>query len=189
MDVETVSTLFSVGALIIGAFVIAAILLGAASLASERVAGWQRAVAETIGDQAIWLAWLAALLATLGSLYYSEIANFEPCKLCWFQRIAMYPLAVILGVAAFTKDRKVVRYALPLAGVGALISAYHYLIQHYPDLDAASCSPFSPCTGTYVWEFGFVSIPLMALVFFSAVIVALVYCIAVRRLPIAPELP
>jgi len=125
----------------------------------------------------------------LGSLYYSEIAGFEPCKLCWFQRIAMYPLAVILEVAAFTRDQKVARYALPLAGTGALVSGYHYLIQHYPNLDAASCSVLSPCTGACVWDFGFVSIPLMALVLFSAIIVALIYHIAFRRLPVAPEYP
>src|ERR1700748_1234388 len=72
-----------------------------------------------------YFAWLAALTATLGSLYFSEIKGFIPCDLCWYQRICMYPLAVILGIAVYRGDRSITRYVLPLAAVGALIALWH----------------------------------------------------------------
>jgi disulfide bond formation protein DsbB len=114
-----------------------------------------------------------AAAATLGSLYYSEIAHYVPCDYCWYQRIAMYPLALILGIAAFRDDRSITRYAVPLAAAGGLISGYHYLIQQFPDLSTGSCSAAAPCTATWVWEFGFVSIPFMALSCFAAIVALL----------------
>jgi disulfide bond formation protein DsbB len=117
-----------------------------------------------LGRAAVPLAWGVATVATLGSLYYSEIADFVPCKLCWFQRICMYPLAVVLGIAAIRRDRAVRVYVAPLAGIGAAIAAYHSWIQAYPpDGGSSFCTLDAPCTERYVWEFGFVSLPLMAL--------------------------
>jgi disulfide bond formation protein DsbB len=77
----------------------------------------------------LWFAAAVGVTATLGSLYYSEIVGFVPCTLCWYQRICMYPLAVILPIAAARGDEGVRRYVTPLAVVGAGISAYHYLVQ------------------------------------------------------------
>lgn len=115
-------------------------------------------------DSALGLAWVVALVATLGSLYLSEIAQYPPCTLCWLQRIAMYPLVVILGIAALREDRAVRWYALPLAGIGAAIALYHTLLQRFPGLQGAtSCSADAPCNVMWVREFGFVSIPVMAL--------------------------
>jgi disulfide bond formation protein DsbB len=114
-----------------------------------------------------------AVVATLGSLYYSEVAGFTPCEYCWYQRIAMYPLALILGIAAFRRDLAIRLYAIPLAATGAAISAYHYTIQHFPSLAQGSCDLFAPCSAAYVWKFDFVSIPFMALVSFAVVITAL----------------
>jgi hypothetical protein len=108
------------------------------------------------------MAFAVALVATLGSLYFSEVVGFVPCLLCWYQRIAMYPLAVVLGVAALRVDAGIWRYALPLAGVGALISGYHVLIQLRPTLDVVTCTADAPCTVRYLAVFGFVSIPVMA---------------------------
>lgn len=110
-----------------------------------------------------------ALVATLGSLFLSEVVGFTPCVLCWYQRIAMYPLAVILGIAALRSDIGVRRYVVPLLGVGAALSTYHYLMQHFPELSASSCSASAPCTAAWVWEFGFVSIPFMALACFATI--------------------
>ena len=104
-----------------------------------------------------------AVGATLGSLYLSEIAHLEPCRWCWFQRIAMYPLALVLVTGLAFGDRFVYRYGLPMCIAGAAASTWHYLLQHFPDLGGAStCSLSSPCTVRYAWEFGFVSIPYMA---------------------------
>ncbi|WP_419921913.1 disulfide bond formation protein B [Candidatus Poriferisodalis sp.] len=104
-----------------------------------------------------------AVGATLGSLYLSEIAHLEPCRWCWFQRIAMYPLALVLVIGQLVRDRGVYRYGLPMCVVGAAMSTWHYLLQHFPGLEGATtCSLTSPCTVRYAWEFGFVSIPYMA---------------------------
>jgi disulfide bond formation protein DsbB len=120
-----------------------------------------------VGRVAVPVAWVVATVTTLGSLYYSEIADFVPCRLCWYQRICMYPLAVILGVAALRRDRGVRFYVLPVAVIGALIAAYHSWIQAYPPEGGTSfCTLDAPCTERYVWEFGFVSLPLMALISF-----------------------
>lgn len=121
-------------------------------------------------DNGLFLAWCIALIATLGSLYYSEIVNFTPCKLCWFQRIAMYPQAVILGIAALRNDHSIRRYVLPIVSIGAAISLYHYLLQRFPSwASSGSCEPTAPCTTTWVWQFHFISIPFMALSGFAAI--------------------
>jgi len=118
----------------------------------------------------LWLAWLIAAVAMAGSLYFSENAKFVPCKLCWFQRIAMYPLALLLLLAAIRRDEGIRRYAIPLASVGAAISAYHYLIEWRPSLSTGTCEITAPCTVPWFRQFGFVSLPLMALCGFAAII-------------------
>lgn len=111
----------------------------------------------------VGVAALLAVAATLGSLYLSEIAHLEPCRWCWFQRIAMYPLAAVLLIGLIFRDRAVYRYGLPMCLAGAAMSTWHYLLQHFPDLEGATtCSITSPCAVRYAWEFGFVSIPYMA---------------------------
>ncbi|WP_420451922.1 disulfide bond formation protein B [Ilumatobacter sp.] len=102
-----------------------------------------------------------AVAATLGSLWFSESAGFRPCELCWYQRIAMYPLAVVLTIAAVRRDRQVFVYALPLALGGALASAYHVREQLFPP-ESGSCDPFNPCTAKWVDAFGLITIPEMA---------------------------
>lgn len=118
---------------------------------------------------AIVLATAVASVATAGSLYYSEVAQYTPCRLCWYQRIGMYPLVLVLGIAAWRDDPSVRRYALPLAAVGGIVSAYHYLLQWFPQLQTGVCDPGAPCAAFYVREFGFVSIPFMALMGFVAI--------------------
>ena len=92
-----------------------------------------------LGGPALWLAWLVAVVATVGSLIYSEVIHFEPCRLCWYQRIAMYPMAIILLVGAIRREAVVKFYALPLAVVGLGISVWHYLIQTFPNLSSGAC--------------------------------------------------
>src|SRR5690606_33337791 len=106
---------------------------------------------------ALWLAFAVAAVATLGSLYYSEIANFTPCRLCWYQRAAMYPLAPILGIAAILRDPRVRYLAIPIATVGAAISVYHYQLEMFPDQSSGFCSATVPCTVRWFEVFGFVS--------------------------------
>ena len=116
---------------------------------------------------------IVAATSMFGSLFFSEVLGYPPCTLCWYQRIAMYPLAPILGIAAVRGDRTIRPYAWVLAVSGAVISVYHYVIQWVPDLDATACAVDNPCTAVFVREFGFVSIPFMALCGFLAIIVLL----------------
>ncbi|TVP58365.1 MAG: disulfide bond formation protein B [Gemmatimonadales bacterium] len=103
-----------------------------------------------------------ATFASVGSLYLSESVGFIPCLLCWYQRIAMYPLVPVLAVGALLADRGAWRYGLPLSVIGLLIAAYHVLIQLRPGLDAGMCEAGVPCTARYLAIFGFISIPVMA---------------------------
>lgn len=164
---------FSILAIGISALVVFALVLLVAGRFSPAAADLRVRLQESLRGRELLLAFVIALVATLGSLYMSEIAHREPCKYCWFQRIAMYPLALVLGMAAWRKDRSIRLYALPMAAIGGSISAYHYLIQQFPSLSSGECSPTVPCTAAYVWEFGFVSIPYMALASFALIIVLL----------------
>jgi disulfide bond formation protein DsbB len=125
---------------------------------------------DEVSRLALWLAWVVALVTTLGSLYFSEVAHFTPCKLCWYQRIAMYPLAVVLLIAALRRDRKIAWYVVPVATIGALFAAYHTQLQAYPHQHSSFCSLTESCTVRFVWEFGFVSLPFMALSAFVFII-------------------
>lgn len=177
MDTETVQ-LF-VGLLTIAAGVGAVSLLVLRVLAAAGNDGASR-LGSTITDSAVWLAWLVAMGATVGSLYFSEVANFTPCRLCWFQRIAMYPLAVILLVGALRKDRGVRWYAVPLAGIGAAISGWHSLIEWWPALDNGECE-FQGPSCTFVWfrEFG-LSLANMALIGFLTILILLLVRVPAR---------
>lgn len=166
MTVRTVATIFaSLSFLAIGGGVGALVLL-----AGRRTAG---AAIAAIRPYLLWSAALVGLVATVGSLYLSEVALFEPCRLCWYQRIAMYPLPVMLGIAAFRRDPGVRVYAMPIALIGLGISAYHYLIQAVPGLDAGTCDVGVPCSARYIELFGFVSIPFMAGAAFFFIVAAL----------------
>lgn len=110
--------------------------------------------------------------ATLGSLYFSEIADYIPCRLCWFQRIAMYPIALIALIALLRRDRSARWYMVPMAVVGAGISTWHYLVEWYPELEGDSCALFGPaCSDLWFRRFGFVTLAFMALCGFVAVVV------------------
>ena len=111
-----------------------------------------------------YLAFAVALTATVGSLYFSEIMDLPPCKLCWFERIAMYPLVVIFTVGIFKKDRNVAIYSLPLIVFGLIIALYHNLLYWniLPE-SYAPCQLGVSCTTKFFEWFGFITIPLMAL--------------------------
>lgn len=123
----------------------------------------------------LYLAWLLALIATLGSLYFSEVRHFVPCQLCWYQRILMYPLVPILGIASYRQDRDVVLYTLPLSLLGIGVSLFHYLDQKIPGFGPPGlCSSGVPCSAAYIDWFGFVTIPFLALIAFTGISVALI---------------
>ena len=103
-------------------------------------------------------------------MYLSEVAHFLPCRLCWYQRIAMYPLPVLLGIAWWKRDAGIRRYVVPLALIGLLISTYHILVERFPSLeDSGVCEVSNPCTIRWVERFGFVTIPTMAFAAFALI--------------------
>ena len=115
-------------------------------------------------------AWLIATLGTLGALFMSEIMGFEPCVLCWWQRIFMFPLVLILALGLFPLDPKVVRYALPLAAIGLLVAGFHVLLTMgiIPE-SLAPCRQGIPCKAIQIEWFGFVTIPLLSFLAFLTV--------------------
>ncbi len=102
-----------------------------------------------------------AAVAMVGSLYYSEVAGYTPCELCWYQRICMYPLVAVLAIALIRRDRAGGLYALPLTVVGLGLSIYHYRLQ-LSGGESSVCDASAPCTFRWVDTFGFVTIPFMA---------------------------
>jgi disulfide bond formation protein DsbB len=171
--VDTITTLAGIATLAVAGLVVAVALLWVAARFSPAAAGLQGRLVGYLGSQSLWLTWLVALAATVGSLYYSEVANFEPCSLCWYQRIAMYPLLVILLVGALTRDRFVARYALPLTIGGSILAIYNYLVQLFPGIEVA-CSRVS-CSTIDVEAFGWMTMPLMSLVSFAAITAGVLY--------------
>jgi disulfide bond formation protein DsbB len=165
IDSGTVALFYALLALVANAIVIAVVVVA--------IAGRLDRLRETVGSVVLPAAFVVALLATLGSLYFSEIAHFEPCKLCWYQRIAMYPLVVILGIAAWRDDGRVFRYAAPLAAIGAVIATYHYALEWLPWLDTGACSATAPCTLVWFRELGFISLPYLALSAFLLILALL----------------
>ena len=114
-----------------------------------------------------YLAWIIALLATVGSLFFSEVMGYPPCVLCWYQRIAMYPLVFVIAAGIVLRDGRVKFYALPLALAGLVISVYHNLLYYglIPD-SITPCTQGVSCTDTQIEWFGFVTIPMMSLAAF-----------------------
>jgi disulfide bond formation protein DsbB len=152
------------------------VAIGAAiGLLGYRLVKGRDAAGRLLAGKSIWLAWIVAAAATTGSLIYSEVIDFLPCRLCWFQRIAMYPMAVILLVGAIRREVQVKYYALPLVLGGLLVSVYHYLVQLNPSLEGGSCDPNNPCSARYVETFGFISIPFMAGAGFMVIAVLLAF--------------
>lgn len=123
-------------------------------------------------DSYLFTAWAASVLAMFGSLYFSEIRQYEPCHLCWYQRILMYPLVLFLGLAVIRKDYRTMYYSRWLGSVGALLSAYHYSLQKIPFMtaNAPSCGRI-PCTAQYINWLGFISIPLLAFIAFVLIVI------------------
>jgi disulfide bond formation protein DsbB len=122
----------------------------------------------------LFLSWLVASVATLGSLFLSDVMGLAPCVLCWYQRIALFPLVLVLGAGLLSFDATVVKYSLPLAVAGWLVALYHSLL--YWGLlpkDVQPCTGGVPCTERNLELLGFLSIPLMSLLTFSGIVTLL----------------
>jgi len=135
--------------------------------------------ARELNETMVWMllfgAWLVASASTLGALFFGEVMRLPPCVLCWYQRIFMFPLALILPIGLFPFDRKVVRYALPLAVIGWMFAVFHLLlIAGVIPESIKPCTQGVPCSATVIEWFGFVNIPLLSVVAFSTIIALLI---------------
>lgn len=120
-------------------------------------------------------AWLIALLGMVGSLFFSEVLEHAPCVLCWYQRIALYPLVFVIGVGIALRDRRVALYALPLTLAGLVIAIYHNLLYYgiIPE-EITPCAEGVPCNAVQLELLGFITIPLMSLGAFAVIALCLI---------------
>lgn len=166
--IETVDQLLSF-LTVVGQGII--VVLVVAYLAKSQIA-WAKAFLAFVARHALLFAFVVASTATWGSLFYSEVAGYEPCLLCWYQRILMYPQTLLLGMAWLRRDRNIRDYCLALSGSGAGLAAYHYSLQ-LQVTSAVSCPVVgysASCSQRFAMEYGYVTIPLMALTAFGLII-------------------
>ena len=142
-----------------------ALLLLIGALALVGVRGPLRLLRLLLWGYELWAAFLVTAIATGGSLFYSQIAGFVPCQLCWFQRICMYPLSILTLLMAIAGDHRAARYLLPLPVVGAGVSIYHLLVENGVVQQSQACFVSAPggCATKWTNEFGYMTIPTLAL--------------------------
>lgn len=144
---------------------------------------------EFLEDYGGWMAFVVALVAMGGSLYFSEVAHFIPCRLCWFQRILMYPLVFIALIGSLKRDEYLPSYVLPFSVLGMGVSTYHYLMEKGVIPPSTTCSADVPCNLSYVNYFGFVTIAFLALVAFTIITVVMFGSWLAYRQDRAAQLP
>lgn len=134
-----------------------------------------RKVLKFIAKHALLGVFAVSLSALLGSLFYSDVLGYEPCKLCWYQRILMYPQVFLYGLALLKKDKKIADYGILLSIVGAVIAGYHYLLQigAAPSLACGVVGYSVHCSQRFVLQYGYITIPMMAFTVFLLIIVLL----------------
>lgn len=165
MEKSSADLVFGMLTLICWAFLVVVGIVALSALFSQAGKSALSRLQDMLEGQTIPLAWVIALVAMVGSLMYSEAFHLVPCRYCWFQRIGIYPLAIILGIAVFTRDRGVKKYVLGLNIPTILVSTWHVLIERFPDLEpeSLSCDPLNPCTQIVVNQFRIITLPTMAL--------------------------
>jgi disulfide bond formation protein DsbB len=141
---------------------LAAGIITLAALVFEKSMSWAGAWLTQVRASGLWIICMITTGAMVGSLYFSEKVGFAPCKLCWYQRIAMFSIAIISFVAALRNDKNIARYTIVLAPLGLIVSTYHYLLEWFPTLETNVCSLDVPCTAVWFRELGFVTLCFMA---------------------------
>ena len=182
MNTETVSLFLALLAVVAELATAVAIVLAVGGRFSPALRGLRRQAIEAVGPSALTLAFLVAAVCMTGSLYFSEVAHFPPCHLCWLQRFCMYPLVPILGLATWRKAGWVRPWAGALAAIGAVIATYHVALERHPEWESSVCDPKNPCTLIWVKRLGYLTIPTMALSGFLLIITLLVVSRAGSRL-------
>jgi len=129
-----------------------------------------------------WCAWIVALAAMGGSLYFSQIMHLTPCTLCWYQRILMYPLTIFIGIGIFRRNRELPLYVLPFSLIGVGVATYHYLLQlGLVGESAKFCTSMVSCTDRFINYYGFITIPFMSLIAFVFITIAMLFALRAKR--------
>jgi disulfide bond formation protein DsbB len=162
-SVQLFSALLGVATLVGG-------LVTGGALMLETRAAWAQSWLDHVRASGLWIMCAITTGAMVGSLYFSEHVGYAPCKLCWYQRIAMYSIAIISFVAALRRDKNIAVYSLVLACLGLAVSTYHYLLEWFPQLESNVCSLDVPCTTVWFRELGFVTLCFIAASTFIAVV-------------------
>jgi disulfide bond formation protein DsbB len=159
--------------------VLVGLLLLAGALRLAGMEGPLASIRSAIWGYELWLVFLVSALATGGSLFLSEVANFVPCEVCWFQRIFMYPLAITTLLAALFNDHRAARYLLPLPVLGAGFSIYHLLVENGVVEQTQACLVSAPggCATKWIDKFGYVTIPTLALTAFALTFAFLLFAL------------
>jgi disulfide bond formation protein DsbB len=124
----------------------------------------------------LFACWITAMIATLGSLFFSQVMEFTPCVLCWYQRIVMYPLVIIFLVGALKAPESTFVFSAPLVCIGWLIALYHNLLHYEVVPESASpCLEGVSCSTVYIEWFGFITIPILSLFAFTLIGILLIY--------------
>jgi len=158
MNTEAVQIFSAVLAVV----VLATGVLTLAGLVLESRMTWAASWVRAMDDIALWAISAVTTGTMLGSLYFSEVASLAPCELCWYQRIGVYPIAIMSWVALVRRDRKLGPYWIALSLAGIAVSIYHYLLEWFPEMKSSVCSVDVPCTTVWFREFGFVTLAFMA---------------------------
>lgn len=133
-------------------------------------------------ENALLMIWVVSLMATFGSLYFSEIRGYEPCTLCWYQRILMYPIVIMTTVSYIQKNAKIALTTAVFSIIGTFTSLYHYSLQKLDFLqDSAPSCGRVPCTGEYINWLGFITIPFLALIAFILIAIISIYMLKVLK--------
>jgi disulfide bond formation protein DsbB len=138
---------------------------------------------QKLSKYALYIAFIQAWTATLGSLFYSQIIGLTPCVLCWYQRILMYPLVILFTVAIIRKDKNIPYYVLPLTIIGIIIAAYQYLLQMTPlgAVELTKCDLTNPCSKIDAIYLGFITIPFMSIAAFLVISIMMIILIKSKK--------
>lgn len=161
--------IFSIGTIIAHIFILFFVFVSLTKRKSK--------IINFIGENGMTLAFLVAMISTLASLYYSDIVGWEPCVLCWYQRIFMYSNLFIIGLALFRRNgREIIPYSIFLSVVGGILAIYHSFIQNFEINTSETCSIYSSisCSETYFTNFGYITIPMLSLTSFALMVIFLV---------------
>ncbi len=186
---NAVSTALAALAVLLQILVVVVVVIALVSLVSPAARRLLAEIRDTLLGNELWIAWVIALTAMLGSLYFSELAKYVPCHLCWYQRIAIYPLSVILLVGALRRDvRSAVQYAFVFPIVGILIAIYHIYLEENPSAQPSSCKVGgTTCATKWIDKFGYITIPMLSITASAAILTLLVMAWSRRNAGASPE--